>query len=742
MLFSLAAIALFWVVPTRAQGPADFEGPDTTRIYELQQIEVTATRVDRKTPVAYTDLNSEEIARQNFGTDMPSLLQMTPSVVATSDAGNGIGGTAFRLRGADASRINITTNGVPMNDAESHAVYWYDTPDMASSVGSIQVQRGAGTSTNGTGAFGGSVNMTTARLSNEFSGEASMSYGSYNTNKQSMRIGSGLLGRHWIIDARVSHISSDGYVDRASTNLSAYMFQAGYYDNSTIVKLISFGGVAKVGLAYDGVTKEQLQTNRRYNSQGLIEHADGSISFYDDQIDNYTQINNQLVVTHQFNNRWSLNVTGHYTYGRGYYNQYKNGQDLSEYGIPPIATDDPAVTVTESNLIRRKLMDNHFGGVVASANYTVSRFQLSIGGAASVYDGRHWGDVMSVIEVPDFGRFEYYRNASTKYDGNLFVKANWEVACGLNIFADMQYRLIRHNITGTNDNFNSVTSALQQLDIHRTYHFFNPKAGINYSFARNHKIYVSFSVAQKEPNRSNFTDTKQNQYPSPERLSDWEFGYLFRNSRFEAGVNFYYMQYKDQLVATGELSDTGEALVRNIPDSYRRGIELTAALEITPWFTLGANATFSQNRIKNYTEHISEYDADWNYLGEKEIFMKTSTLSYSPDVIAGVMFDFHVKGFSALLQTQYVSSQYMTNARIDALSLDAYCFTNLNLGYEFSTARTKKIRVGLQVNNLFNSEYCNNGYGYSSIVDGVRVDEAFYFPQAMLNVLANVTVSF
>lgn len=742
MLFSLAAIALLGAMPTRAAEPADYESPDSTRIYELQQIEVTATRVDRKTPVAYTDLNSEEIARQNFGADMPSLLQMTPSVVVTSDAGNGIGGTAFRLRGADASRINITTNGVPMNDAESHAVYWYDTPDMASSIGSIQVQRGAGTSTNGTGAFGGSVNMTTARLSNEFSGEASMSYGSYNTNKQSLRIGSGLLGRHWIIDARVSHISSDGYVDRASTNLSAYMFQAGYYDDNTIVKLISFGGVAKVGLAYDGVTKEQLVSDRRYNSQGLIEHADGSISFYDNQIDNYTQINNQLVVTHQFNNRWSLNVTGHYTYGMGYYNQYKNGQDLSEYGIPPIATDDPAVTVTESNLIRRKLMDNHFGGVVASANYTVSRFQLSIGGAASVYDGRHWGNVMSVVAAPDFGRFEYYRNASTKYDGNLFVKANWEVARGLNIFADMQYRLIRHNITGTNDNFNSVTSALQQLDIHRTYHFFNPKAGINYSFARNHKVYASFSVAQKEPNRSNFTDTKQNQYPSPEKLYDWEFGYLFRNNRFEAGVNFYNMQYRDQLVATGELSDTGEALVRNIPDSYRRGIELTAALELTPWFTLGANATFSQNRIKNYTEHISEYDADWNYLGEKEIFMKTSTLSYSPDLIAGLMLDFHVKGFSALLQTQYVGSQYMTNSQVAALLLDQYCFTNLNLGYEFSTPRTRKIRLGVQINNLFNSEYCNNGYGYSSIVDGVRVDEAYYFPQAMLNVLANVTVSF
>ena len=532
-LLPLTAAAVWCAMPVHADEPVETDSmtPDSMKLYELQQIEVTATRVDRKTPVAYADIGREAISRRNFGSDMPTLLQMTPSVVATSDAGNGIGGTAFRLRGSDASRINVTTNGVPMNDAESHSVYWYDTPDMASSVGTIQVQRGAGTSTNGTGAFGGSVNMTTAPMSSEFSGEASLSYGSYNTNKQSLQIGSGLMGGHWTVDARLSHISSDGYVDRAFTNLESYMLQVGYYDGGTAVKLISFGGVARVGLAYDGVTKEQLETDRRYNSQGLVKHADGSISFYDNQTDNYTQINNQLIVNHRFNARWTLNVTGHYTYGSGYYNQYKNGQTLSEYGIAPIPTDDPNEPITESNLIRRKSMDNHFGGVVASANYTRGRVQLALGGAGNVYDGGHWGNVMSVVDAPGFPRHEYYRNASTKYDANVFAKINWEAARGLNLYADLQYRFIRHNITGTNDNFNSTTSALQELDIHRTYHFFNPKAGVNYTFARNHKVYVSFAVAQKEPTRSNFTDTKNGEYPTSERLYDWEFGYLFHNGR-------------------------------------------------------------------------------------------------------------------------------------------------------------------------------------------------------------------
>lgn len=719
------------------------EGPDSLLLlYELQQIEVVSTRVDRQTPIAYSDIGQAEIARRNFGSDMPSLLRMTPSVVATSDAGNGIGSTAFRLRGSDASRINVTANGVPMNDAESHRVYWYDTPDVASSVGTIQIQRGAGTSTNGTGAFGGSVNMTTAPLSNEFSGEASLSYGSYNTNKQSLRIGSGMLGDRWILDARLSHVSSEGYVDRASSDLKSYMVQAGYYNGATVVKLLSFGGHARVGLAYDGVTKEQLQTDRRYNSQGIVKHDDGSISFYDDQTDNYTQINNQLIVNHRFNARWTLNATGHYTYGSGYYNQYKNGQELSEYGIAPIPTADPALPITESNLIRRKSMKTHFGGAVVSANYTEGRVRLTLGGAANMYDGLHWGRVLSLAAAPDFRPYEYYSNTSAKYDANLFAKINWEAARGLNLYADLQYRHIRHDITGTNDNFSSVTSALQTLDIRRRYDFFNPKAGINYSFAKHHKAYLSFAVAQKEPTRSNFTDTRGDEQPAAERLYDWELGYLYADGRFEAGVNLYYMSYKDQLVATGELSDTGQELFRNLPHSYRRGVELSASLALTRWFTLGANATLSQNRVERYSEYVSEYDADWNYLGEKEFYIGTSTLSYSPSVVSGLMLDFHAKGFSALLHTQYVGKQYFTNGRNDALSLDAYCVTDLELGYEISTARIGSVRFGVQICNLFDTDYCNNGYGYSSVVGGKRTDEALYFPSAPLHVLANVTIRF
>ena len=739
-LLPLTAAAVWCAMPVHADEPVETDSmtPDSMKLYELQQIEVTATRVDRKTPVAYADIGREAISRRNFGSDMPTLLQMTPSVVATSDAGNGIGGTAFRLRGSDASRINVTTNGVPMNDAESHSVYWYDTPDMASSVGTIQVQRGAGTSTNGTGAFGGSVNMTTAPMSSEFSGEASLSYGSYNTNKQSLQIGSGLMGGHWTVDARLSHISSDGYVDRAFTNLESYMLQVGYYDGGTAVKLISFGGVARVGLAYDGVTKEQLETDRRYNSQGLVKHADGSISFYDNQTDNYTQINNQLIVNHRFNARWTLNVTGHYTYGSGYYNQYKNGQTLSEYGIAPIPTDDPNEPITESNLIRRKSMDNHFGGVVASANYTRGRVQLALGGAGSVYDGGHWGNVMSVVDAPGFPRHEYYRNASTKYDANVFSKINWEAARGLNLYADLQYRFIRHNITGTNDNFNSTTSALQELDIHRTYHFFNPKAGVNYTFARNHKVYVSFAVAQKEPTRSDFTDrymfSGDNSYPSSEKLYDYELGYRYDTPKFSAGVNLYYMKYKDQLVATGMVNDGDDALNTNVEDSYRRGIELSAQWKATGWFTLSGHATFSQNRIEDYVDALKDSPTFGQNLGDM-------TISYSPDVIAGVLFDFHCKGFEAVFHTQYVGKQYFTNNEIDALSLDSYCTTNLNLGYTLRTKAARSVRFGLMVYNLFDSEYCGNGYGYS-YMDGKRTDVALYFPQAPLNVLANVTVKF
>lgn len=753
-IFFAGAATLFATLTSAAQQT------DSIEMYEIQKIEVTATRAARETPIAYTDISKQEISDNNYGRDIPFLLQTQPSVVATSEAGTGIGGTSLRIRGTDATRINVTMNGVPMNDAESHSVYWYDTPDIASSVGSMQLQRGAGTSTNGTGAFGGSLNMTTESLSTEFNGSASLSYGSFNTNKQAVHVSSGLMGGHWIVDARLSHIGSDGYVERASSDLKSYMFQAAYYNGRTMVKALSFGGKARVYLSYTGLTKEQMAENRRYNPEGEIigylhdaagnhipdewgSPKTGVIGFYKDHTDNYLQINNQIIVSHRFDDRWSLNVTGHYTYGDGFYENYKNDQKLAKYGIDPIEID--GTTVKRTNLVRRKNVRNDFGGIVASTNYTSRKVSLSIGLAGNIYDGNHNGRIFSLEKAPAFPETEYYRNYTTKYDANIFARANWNITGGLNLFADMQYRHITHKIHGINDNYDDTTSALQTLDIDRNYDFFNPKAGLSYSFAEHHNAYVSFAVAHKEPTRNNFTDTKGGEYPTAERLFDWEFGYRFEYEKVSAGINFYYMDYKDQLILTGEVSDTGEALARNIPKSFRRGIELTVAWKAAKWFTFSGNATFSQNRIKNYEEHVTLYDnsSDWTWKGEQVNKLGETTIAYSPSIIAGVMFDFHVKGFQTLLQTQYVSKQYLTNAENENMTLDRYCVTNLNLAYTLQTKRINKIRFGIQLNNLFNTEYCNNGYGYSSAFEtGERQDETFYFPQARFNVLGNVTVMF
>ena len=761
IFFALAAIVpAFAVAAGETPQQSQFDA-DSLEIHEIQKIEVTATRAGRNTPVAYSDLSREEIAKRNFGQDIPYLLQMLPSVVATSESGIGIGNTSLRVRGTDATRLNVTMNGVPMNDAESHSVYWYDTPDIASSVGSMQLQRGAGTSTNGTGAFGASLNMTTDALSTEFNGSASLSYGSYNTNKQAVHVSSGLMGGHWVVDARLSHIGSDGYVDRASSDLKSYMLQAAYYNGRTMVKALSYGGKARVYLSYTGLTKEQMAANRRYNPEGEIigylhgpdgSHVDdgwggaetGVTGFYKDHTDNYLQINNQLIVTHRFNDRWNLNATAHYTFGEGYYQNYKNDQKLKKYGLPSIDVD--GVSVSRTNLIRRKSMRNDFGGLVASANYTNNNVSLSLGLAGNIYDGYHFGEVLGMEKVPAFTATEYYRNFSTKYDANIFAKVNWTVTEGLNLFADLQYRYINHRISGVNDNYDDMTGALQTLDIDRTYNFFNPKAGLNYSFADNHNVYASFAVAHKEPTRNNFTDTKTgSKRPTAERLCDWEFGYRFANEKLSAGVNFYYMSYKDQLILTGEVSDTGEALARNIPKSFRRGIELSLAWNAAKWFTLGGNATFSQNRIKDYTEYVTLYDNsyNWEWMGEQVLDLGETTIAYSPSVVTGIFFDFHVKGFEALLHTQYVSKQYLTNAQNENMVIDRYCVSNLDLAYTVHTRKIGAVRFGLRINNLFNAEYCNNGYGYSSAFEtGERLDETFYFPQAPLNVLANVTVNF
>ena len=731
-IFLLTAVAMCATFGARAEAKQSRNIIANDSIL-IQQVEITTTRAKASTPIAHSNLSHEEIEERNYGEDIPSLLSTLPSVVISSESGTGIGSTSFRVRGSDPTRINVTLNGVPMNDAETHSVYWYDTPDLASGVGSLQLQRGAGTSTAGTGAFGASLNMTSAPLASKFSGRASLSYGSYNSAKQEISLSSGLLGGHWAIDGRLSHISSDGYVDRASSQLGSYMLQAGYYNGNTMVKALSFGGVAKVYLAYTGIDSSMLETNRRYNPEGEIVIGDRVVGYFDDHTDNYLQLNNQLIVSHRFNDKWSINATAHYTYGNGYYRNYKNDQKLKKYGIAPI--DVGGTLVERTNLIRKKDMRNDFGGVVASAAYTSKRLTLTMGVSASLYDGVHFGTIADLLEAPDFATTEYYRNYTTKWDASCYVKAEWFVAKGLNLFADLQYRHISHRISGVNDNFDDTTGAMQSLNIDRRYDFFNPKLGLHYSFCNGHSAYASAAVAQKEPTRNNFTDIREDEYPTAEKMLDIEVGYGYDDKVVSAGINLYYMIYRDQLVQTGELSDTGELLSRNVPKSYRRGVELQLAVRATKWFTVGGNATFSQNHILDYVDYIDGVAFERG----------RTTIAYSPSITAMAYLDFHIKGFGAVWATRYVSKQYLTNGEYEDLTLPRYTVSDLDLSYTLHTKSIEKVRFGVKIKNILNAKYCASGYGGSWLEGATLADRgswACYFPQATANVLANVTIYF
>ena len=750
-----AVVALCATAAVRAQEVAD----DSLRMYRMQQVEVTATRADAKTPVAYADLEREAIARSSYGTDLPSLLALTPSMVATNETGIGIGGTSIRLRGTDATRINVTINGVALNNPDSHAMYWYDTPDLVSSVGSIQVQRGAGLSTNGTGAFGGAVNMTTSALPTSFGGSASLSYGSYNTQKQAVQLSSGLMGGHWTLDARLTHIASDGYVERGGTDLKSYMFQAGYYSGRTMLKLLSFGGKATTALTYTGATKEEMRLNgRRFNPEGMYMVSDGwsqrvwlgdppewkEVAYYDDQTDNYLQINNQLIFSHAFDDKWTVNATAFYTYGYGYYKQYKDDAKLVEYGFDPSIAFTPDGSKVRRDVIREKLMRNHLGGVNASALYSVERFDLSFGGSWSRYSCPHWGELDWVEGIaPEATARRWYDNDVDKTDANLFVKASWEAARGLRLFADLQYRYVHYEAWGVNDNYVDSSVGMQPIDVDERYDFFNPRAGVNYTAGR-HQLYASFAVAQREPTRSDFTDryrfAADDSYPTSERLYDYEIGYRYEAPRFTAGVNLYYMKYKDQLVPTGMVNDGSDVLNVNVPDSYRRGVELTASWRAARWLTASANATFSQNRIEDYVDLLSASPSYGENLGDR-------TIAYSPSAMGSLLLDFHWGGFQAVFHTQAVGKQYFTNNENEALSLGRYCVTNLDLAYTLGMKRARSVRFGVTIYNLFDQEYCSNGYGYSymdtwSEATPRRIDMAYYFAQAPLHVLANVTVKF
>lgn len=719
---------------------------DSVNVFDIESVEVITTYAKQTTPVAQDNLDREELLRSSYGTDIPTVLALTPSVVATNETGIGIGATSIRLRGTDATRINVSINGVAMNNPDSHSMYWYDTPDLISSVGSVQVQRGAGVSTNGSGAFGGAVSMTTDAMSPDFRGSASLSYGSYNTNKQALHISSGLMRGHWVVDARLTHIGSDGYIDRGATDLKSYMAQVGYYGSKTKVKLLSFGGSAKTYLTYNGVSREDMERyGRRYHNSGQYVTSDGPfvledgthVDYYDDQTDNYLQINNQLVINHEFDQRWRLNTTLFYTYGYGYYNQYKDDAWLAAYLNLNTA-------VEQADLIRHKLMRNHMAGTNMSASYRRRNLDLTFGGSMSYYNSPHWGTLSWVDGVENVGG-RWYDNDVVKWDANIFARADWTlfrsmVGGSLHLFGDVQYRYVHYRAWGTNDNaiWGDEGVSMQPIDVDKRYDFFNPRLGISY-IQHNHNLFASVAVAHREPTRSDFTDrhmfAADDSYPLPERLIDIEAGYTYIAPRITLGVNLYYMLYHNQLVATGMVNDGDDALNTNVDSSYRRGMELMASWRVTKWLTLSANATLSENKIRDYVDELKDSPTYGENLGDM-------TISYSPSVVGSIMADFHIGGFSALWHTQYVGKQYFTNNEIEALSLDAYSVTNLNLGYTHLLGDERTVRFGLTINNLFSTLYESNGYGYSYMWDGERYDEAFYFPQAPINFLANVTVNF
>lgn len=720
---------------------------DSLRTVELDDVNIMSTRATKTTPVAFTNISGEQIEKVNFGQDLPYLLSMTPSAITTSDAGGGIGYTTLRVRGVDATRINVTANGIPVNDAESHSVFWVNLPDLASSVKDIQVQRGAGTSTNGAGAFGASVNLQTGHSSLKPYAEFSGSYGSFNTHKETVKVGTGLIGGHWTFDARLSNISTDGYIARASVGLNSYYLQGAYYTDNTSVKLITFAGKERTYHAWNYASKEEMaEYGRKYNSCGyMYTDENGVAHYYDDQTDNYVQKNWQLLVNHTFSPAWNLNVGLHYTKGDGYYQEYKDGRTLVEYALQPFMQD--GALVDESDLVRKKAMDNHFGGGVFSLNYKDERLNASLGGALNRYEGDHFGKVLWVKNYagmlsPDH---EYYRNVGTKTDGNVYLKADYSLTDNLNAYADLQYRHIDYTIEGNNDKWNSVTNdGLQRLDIDDTFDFFNPKFGLSWQINDHNRVFGSFSVAQKEPTRNNYTDGKLLEHPKAERLLDYELGYVFTNKWLNIGANLYYMDYKDQLVLTGELNEIGEPVAANVPESYRMGVELMAGIKLDCGFTWDINATLSKNRVKDFTETL--YEDEW-VGGEQWITKKGDThIAFSPDFILNNQFGYNYKGFSASLQSQYVSKQYMSNADCENHVLDAYFVSNLNLAYTFKLPSLKSVTVGCTVYNLFNEEYENNGYAGSGFYyDGdqrVRYDYAGYAAQAGTNFLAHLTLKF
>lgn len=725
-------------------------------------------------PVAHTNVDMVELRKRNLGQDIPVLLQYTPSLVMTTDAGAGVGYTGLRIRGSDASRINVTFNGIPVNDMESQGVFWVNTPDLASSTDDIEIQRGVGTSTNGAGAFGATINITTQTYRDSAYGELNNSFGSYNTRKHTALFGTGLINNHWSFDGRLSGIFSDGYVDRASSDLRSYYLSGGYYGDKTSVQAITFAGKERTYQSWWGVPEAVLTGDREdldnhyWNNAGSYDTYEDSVNLYDagrtynyytyeNEVDNYNQDHYQLHVSHALSDNFKFKVSGFYTYGRGYFEQFRRDDDIADYGYEPVEFTDPGdtifienpfspgdtlfydvngdttFTIDQTDLVRRRWLDNQFYGSVFNFNYSKSRVDLTLGGAWSKYEGDHFGEVIWAQYAPDGMIYDrYYDNTAIKTDMNVYLKAGIWITEALKVYGDVQLRNVSYSANG-------IDSDQRNINVDTSFAFFNPKLGLSYRINSNHKFAGSFAVANREPVRNDFIDAQPGEVPGHESLYDGELSYTYTSKNLMVGANLYYMMYKNQLVLTGALNDVGSPIRTNVDDSYRRGVELYFAAQPFKKFKWQGNLTYSQNKIASYTDVVYDYTTGFDVI---ETEFTNTDISFSPSIIAANQFSYEViDGLEIGLNTKYVGDQYLDNTSSEDRKIDAYLVNDVLISYNTKLGGIKELGVNLLINNVLNEMYSSNGYTYGYIF-GDRIQENFYYPQAGINFLAGLSLKF
>jgi len=721
-IFTILALCSL-VFSLHAQNQQDQDSVQGKKVV-LDEVLVSAVRVTKESPVTFSNLDKEEIAPRNLGQDIPILMNFLPAVVTTSDAGAGVGYTGIRVRGSDATRVNVTINGIPYNDAESQGTFWVNMPDFASSTQSLQLQRGVGTSTNGAGAFGASLNLLTDAFAEEAYGQISSSFGSFNTLRNNVKFSTGLMNNSVELSGRLSRITSDGYIDRASSELDSYFLQGVYKDDNTLVKALLFGGHEITYQAWYGIDAATLATDRTFNPSGIFTDENGNTQFYENEVDNYKQDHFQLHWNERLNEHWNTNIALHYTRGRGFFEQFREDDDFATYGITPITVNGEVVNTTD--LIRRRWLDNDFYGTVLSANYKDERLQLILGGGYNIYKGDHFGEIIWARFANDTDyRDRYYDDTSTKTDLNTYVKAIYKLNAKWSLFGDLQYRGVSYEANGEDTGL-----------VDDTFNFFNPKAGLTFDLNPNNNFYFSYARANREPNRNDY----ENGNPRPERLNDFELGWRYINPSVQINTNVYYMRYKDQLVLTGELNDVGAPLRANVGDSYRLGLEIDANITLGDKWMIRPNVALSSNKNIDF---IFQRDGTIQNLGNTNI-------AYSPNLVAGNIIGFMPNDkWQLFLLSKYVGEQYMGNIDSEGSILDAYSQTDLNIQYTWQTnSFIKSVVFSGLVNNIFDQDIVSNGYFFTFDDDFsnpgtiTTVEGAGFYPQAGINFLLGATINF